>query len=471
MATLTIQPSPYKHMQESISTLTIPMLSREYHVQQPDRTSVDDSISPPTSQSPVSTEFHYSSPTCSPMQLRTPSSWGTPRPSIGPDFGLYDQEGVHSSESSYSDSCRYMPEDGRQGCMPGGFRNKKNGPGISHAPQSRPVIPQVLLSSWLQHQQLQIEQSQARRSQRLEEQYNRTKELHDLQLSPEKGPTHSPGISFEPHNHASQMFDQSPNENLRRESRTRRSSDDSSTAMILLRGLPFTATEVDILKFFTSHGLNNVSSVEILKKSDGRPSGQARVGLKGTTEDAYAAKESLQWQWMANRYIEVFVELGDDDRRYISNHRRHQSRQHPQRKVTTTLSSTTSSDGSSLGTTSMQSHSTPAHSYRCKPHRGWDRNAINRTRIEGREPEWKQSGASENEGDHDPQGLISAIENMKTPIRANHGSKHGLYGPCITPAMVPSSSHIRRVEHGQSPRPPVDMRLTLLAPPGPPAPS
>lgn len=91
-------------------------------------------------------------------------------------------------------------------------------------------------------------------------------------------------------------------------------SDGKKMPRLRLRGLPFTSSEHEILDFFESQGLyrDRIETLEILRKADNRPSGQCRVFLKGSDPSvAYTFQEMLQWKWIGQRYIEVFVEAED----------------------------------------------------------------------------------------------------------------------------------------------------------------
>lgn len=84
---------------------------------------------------------------------------------------------------------------------------------------------------------------------------------------------------------------------------------------VRLRGLPFTASEQDVLAFFAQHDIvdrvaDGNKAVNLLMRSNGRPSGQAVVQLRDRV-DAEIAQRVLHGQWMGSRYIEVFL-YGDD---------------------------------------------------------------------------------------------------------------------------------------------------------------
>lgn len=99
--------------------------------------------------------------------------------------------------------------------------------------------------------------------------------------------------------------------------------DESSTgglpaapSAVRLRGLPFSATEQDVLAFFGQHDVVDLISegpkaVNLLLRPNGRPSGQAVVQMR-SRKDAEVAESVLGGQWMGSRYIEVFPH-GDDE--------------------------------------------------------------------------------------------------------------------------------------------------------------
>lgn len=84
-----------------------------------------------------------------------------------------------------------------------------------------------------------------------------------------------------------------------------------STTAVRLRGLPFTSVEQDVLAFFAQHDIvdriaDGPKAVNILTRSNGRPSGQAIVQMR-EPQDAELAQGVLHGQWMGSRYIEVFL--------------------------------------------------------------------------------------------------------------------------------------------------------------------
>eukprot|EP00928_Gymnodinium_smaydae_P071284 TRINITY_DN54910_c0_g1_i1.p1 TRINITY_DN54910_c0_g1~~TRINITY_DN54910_c0_g1_i1.p1 ORF type:complete len:874 (-),score=184.99 TRINITY_DN54910_c0_g1_i1:441-2900(-) len=80
---------------------------------------------------------------------------------------------------------------------------------------------------------------------------------------------------------------------------------------VRLRGLPFSASEQDVLAFFAQHEIveritDGPNAVTLLLRSNGRPSGQAVVQMRSRA-DAELAQCVLRGQWMGSRYIEVFL--------------------------------------------------------------------------------------------------------------------------------------------------------------------
>lgn len=93
----------------------------------------------------------------------------------------------------------------------------------------------------------------------------------------------------------------------------------TQSAALRLRGLPFTATEQDVLAFFAKHDVvQHVAEVEkavkMITKASGKPSGQAIVHMV-SKEAAATVQEVLDGQWISSRYIEVFqYSEGEDDK-------------------------------------------------------------------------------------------------------------------------------------------------------------
>ena len=71
--------------------------------------------------------------------------------------------------------------------------------------------------------------------------------------------------------------------------------------IIRVRGLPFSATEEEVIKFFNNC---NIQQVHFCKNRDGRPSGGAFIEME-TLRDV---KEGLKFdrKTMGSRYVEVF---------------------------------------------------------------------------------------------------------------------------------------------------------------------
>ncbi|CAK0856220.1 unnamed protein product [Prorocentrum cordatum] len=82
-----------------------------------------------------------------------------------------------------------------------------------------------------------------------------------------------------------------------------------------LRGLPFSSSEQDVLAFFAQHDIVDriaagPKAVNLLVRTNGRPSGQAVVQMRDRG-DAAIAQHLLDGKWMGSRYIEVFLH-GED---------------------------------------------------------------------------------------------------------------------------------------------------------------
>jgi len=79
-----------------------------------------------------------------------------------------------------------------------------------------------------------------------------------------------------------------------------------NSGWIRLRGLPFSATQFDVVKFFGDQFPLTEADVTIKYGTDGRPSGEAFVQLE--SEDmASQAQQQLDRTSMGGRYIEVFT--------------------------------------------------------------------------------------------------------------------------------------------------------------------
>eukprot|EP00469_Lotharella_globosa_P008088 CAMPEP_0167772096 /NCGR_PEP_ID=MMETSP0111_2-20121227/654_1 /TAXON_ID=91324 /ORGANISM="Lotharella globosa, Strain CCCM811" /LENGTH=500 /DNA_ID=CAMNT_0007661543 /DNA_START=13 /DNA_END=1515 /DNA_ORIENTATION=+ len=78
----------------------------------------------------------------------------------------------------------------------------------------------------------------------------------------------------------------------------------STSSSVRLRGLPWSATTEDIIKFFEPLQLANGSAIQLMKNKRGRPSGLAIVEF-ATMEDAQQATKEYHKKYMGKRYIEV----------------------------------------------------------------------------------------------------------------------------------------------------------------------
>ncbi|CAE8585972.1 unnamed protein product [Polarella glacialis] len=82
---------------------------------------------------------------------------------------------------------------------------------------------------------------------------------------------------------------------------------------VRLRGLPFSINEDDLITFFDGFALAEASAapsgrvVEILRRSDGLPTGQALVYFCDWA-DACRAREERQRSYMGSRWIEIYVD-------------------------------------------------------------------------------------------------------------------------------------------------------------------
>lgn len=80
----------------------------------------------------------------------------------------------------------------------------------------------------------------------------------------------------------------------------------SGITMVLLRGLPYSASVRDILAFLDGFPSLTVDSVHIQRNADGRPSGEAIVAFP-TRAEAERAVRLKHRQHMGSRYIELFI--------------------------------------------------------------------------------------------------------------------------------------------------------------------
>lgn len=93
---------------------------------------------------------------------------------------------------------------------------------------------------------------------------------------------------------------------------------DTQPFNLKLRGLPFTATEQDVLAFFAKYEVvqyvaDERQCVKMITKSNGKPVGTAVVTMQNK-EAAMIAMQELHYKQMGTRYIEVFPEKEDEMR-------------------------------------------------------------------------------------------------------------------------------------------------------------
>ena len=87
------------------------------------------------------------------------------------------------------------------------------------------------------------------------------------------------------------------------------------TGFLRMRGLPFSSTKDDILRFFD--GYNPIpDSVVLTYRSDGRATGEAYVGFL-SPDDSRRAME-LHRKSMGTRYIELFISNKDEHGRAMA---------------------------------------------------------------------------------------------------------------------------------------------------------
>mmetsp|Transcript_8966 Transcript_8966/g.29706 ORF Transcript_8966/g.29706 Transcript_8966/m.29706 type:complete len:118 (+) Transcript_8966:596-949(+) len=87
--------------------------------------------------------------------------------------------------------------------------------------------------------------------------------------------------------------------------------------VLKLRGLPFTASKVDIAQFFEGYGhLDPNEDVKIVMNFDGRPSGEAYAIFKGEHANAQAAMAKDK-QMIGSRYVELFASSMDELNRAV----------------------------------------------------------------------------------------------------------------------------------------------------------
>merc|ERR1711957_773114 len=91
--------------------------------------------------------------------------------------------------------------------------------------------------------------------------------------------------------------------------------DDPHTGYIRMRGLPFQATQQDILDFFQDYKPLQ-SSVLLTYRADGRSTGEGFVAFNDA-ETAEAAM-ALHRSTIGSRYIELFVSSQEDHTRNVA---------------------------------------------------------------------------------------------------------------------------------------------------------
>lgn len=79
-------------------------------------------------------------------------------------------------------------------------------------------------------------------------------------------------------------------------------TDSNSDRALRLRGLPFSATQRDIVEFFHGYGIQESDIVIDIKR--GKPTGYALVFLKNS-DDARRARDELDRKHVGNRYVDV----------------------------------------------------------------------------------------------------------------------------------------------------------------------
>ena len=76
------------------------------------------------------------------------------------------------------------------------------------------------------------------------------------------------------------------------------------TGFLRMRGLPFSSTKDDIVKFFEGYS-PVIDSIVLTYRSDGRATGEAYVGFDSA--DASKKAMDLHRKSMGSRYIELFI--------------------------------------------------------------------------------------------------------------------------------------------------------------------
>merc|ERR1719223_17889 len=94
------------------------------------------------------------------------------------------------------------------------------------------------------------------------------------------------------------------------EQKSSKQASEQSSA-VRLRGLPFSASEQDVLAFCAQHNIveriaKGGDAVRLLEPN-GRPSGLCIVHMRQHA-DAELAVQALNGQWMGSRYVEVFID-------------------------------------------------------------------------------------------------------------------------------------------------------------------
>ncbi|XP_023221972.1 epithelial splicing regulatory protein 2-like isoform X1 [Centruroides sculpturatus] len=76
--------------------------------------------------------------------------------------------------------------------------------------------------------------------------------------------------------------------------------------MVILRGLPYTATVVEVLNFFQGIAELSPECIQLQRNGDGRPNGEALVTFPSRADAERAIQEKNRHN-MGNRYIELFM--------------------------------------------------------------------------------------------------------------------------------------------------------------------
>jgi len=86
------------------------------------------------------------------------------------------------------------------------------------------------------------------------------------------------------------------------------------TGFLRMRGLPFSATKEEIVKFFANYN-PVLDSIVLTYRNDGRATGEAYVGFE-TAEDSRQAMD-LHRKTMGSRYIELFISNKEEQGRAL----------------------------------------------------------------------------------------------------------------------------------------------------------